>query len=187
MTTTLADNLRFLRALIARPKSIGAIAPSSPALAEAIAREIDPQMGPVLEVGPGTGVITEAILARGVVPENLTLLEYDADMAQHLTLRYRRARVVQGDAFDLDRALGMNHAFHFGAIVSGVPLLNHSIPRRQAFLQGLLKRLTPNAPLIQFSYGANAPVPPLPGTSVARTATVFANIPPAKVWVYRRI
>ena len=100
-------------------------------------------------------------------------------------MRYRRARVVQGDAFDLDRALGINHVT-FGAIVSGVPLLNHSISRRQAFLQGLLRRLMPGAPLIQFSYGANAPVPPLPGTSVARTATVFANIPPAKVWVYRK-
>jgi len=77
VTTTLADNLRFLRALIARPKSIGAIAPSSPALAEAIARQIDPALGPVLEVGPGTGVITEAILARGVAPDCLTLLEYD--------------------------------------------------------------------------------------------------------------
>jgi phosphatidylethanolamine/phosphatidyl-N-methylethanolamine N-methyltransferase len=53
-------------------------------------------------------------------------------------------------------------------------------------MQGLLKRLMPGAPLIQFSYGANAPVPPLPGTCVARTATVFANIPPAKVWVYRK-
>jgi phosphatidylethanolamine/phosphatidyl-N-methylethanolamine N-methyltransferase len=190
VTTTLksgwADNLRFLRALIARPKNIGAIAPSSPALAEAIARQIDPQLGPVLEVGPGTGVITEAILARGITPERLTLLEYDEDMAQHLAARYRRACVIQGDAFDLDRALGANSAGLFGAIVSGVPLLNHSIARRQAFLQGLLKRLMPGAPLIQFSYGANAPVPPLPGTSVARTATVFANIPPAKVWVYRK-
>jgi phosphatidylethanolamine/phosphatidyl-N-methylethanolamine N-methyltransferase len=186
VTTTLADNLRFLRALIARPKNIGAIAPSSPALAEAIAREIDPRMGPVLEVGPGTGVITEAILAHGVQAEDLTLVEYDEDMAQHLTRRYRRACVIQGDAFDLDRALGANHGAHFGAIVSGVPLLNHSIARRQAFMQGLLKRLMPGAPLIQFSYGANAPVPPLPGTTVARTAMVFANIPPAKVWVYRK-
>ena len=58
MTTTLkaslADNLRFLRALIARPKNIGALMPSSPALAVAMARQIDPHAGPVLEVGPGT-------------------------------------------------------------------------------------------------------------------------------------
>ena len=81
---TLADNLRFLRAVIARPKNIGALFPSSPALAEAIARQIDPGAGPVLEIGSGTGVVTEAILARGVAPENLTLLEYDEDLARHL-------------------------------------------------------------------------------------------------------
>ncbi|HET7084020.1 MAG TPA: rRNA adenine N-6-methyltransferase family protein [Rhizomicrobium sp.] len=184
MTTAFADNLRFLRALIARPKTVGAIAPSSPALAEAIAREIDPRLGPVLEVGPGTGVITEAILKRGVLPEQLTLLEYDEDLAQHLGARYARAHVIQGDAFDLDHALETGSLF--GAIVSGIPLLNHSVTRRQLFLQGLLKRLLPGAPLIQFSYGPNPPVPPLPGISVTRTAMVFANIPPAKVWVYRK-
>jgi phosphatidylethanolamine/phosphatidyl-N-methylethanolamine N-methyltransferase len=186
MTTTLADNLRFLRALIARPKTVGAIAPSSPALAEAIAREIDPALGPVLEVGPGTGVITNAILTRGVLPERLTLLEYDEDLAQHLAARYPKAHVVQGDAFELDRSLGARRDTLFGAIVSGIPLLNHSAARRHAFMLGLVRRLLPGAPLIQFSYGPHPPVPPLPGYSVARTAMVFANIPPAKVWVYRK-
>ena len=66
MTSTLADNFRFLRALIARPKDVGAIMPSSPALAEAIAREIDPAAGPVLEIGPGTGVISQAIRIQPV-------------------------------------------------------------------------------------------------------------------------
>ncbi len=186
MTTSLADNFRFLRALIARPKNIGAIMPSSPALAEAIAREIDPNAGPVLEVGPGTGVITEAILARGVTQERLTLLEYDADLAQHLAARFAKARVFQGDAFDLAATLGPPNGSPFAAIVSGVPLLNHSISRRQAFMEGLVNRLMPGAPLVQFSYGAQAPVPPPQGYSVTRTASVLANIPPAKVWVYRK-
>jgi len=56
----LADNLRFLRALIARPKSVGAIIPSSPALAAAIARQVDPLAGPVLEIGPGRGATSGA-------------------------------------------------------------------------------------------------------------------------------
>ena len=187
MTTTLADNFRFLRALIARPKNIGAIFPSSPALAEAIAREIDPAAGPVLEVGPGTGVVTEAILARGVAPERLTLLEYDEDLAQHLAARYFKARVFQGDAFDLDATLGPPQGAIFAAIVSGVPLLNHTMSRRQSFMAGLVSRMMPGAPLIQFSYGAQAPVVPPPGYTVTRTASVLANIPPAKVWVYRKV
>jgi len=186
MTTTLADNFRFLRALIARPKNIGAIMPSSPALADAIARQIDPNAGPVLEVGPGTGVVTDAILRRGVAVESLTLVEYDEDMAQHLAGRYAKARVFQGDAFDLDATLGPVNGSPFAAIVSGVPLLNHAMSRRQAFMAGLVSRLIPGAPLIQFSYGAQAPVVPPPGYTVTRTASVLANFPPAKVWVYRK-
>ena len=186
MSTTLADNLRFLRALIARPKNIGALMPSSPALAEAIARQIDPHAGPVLEIGPGTGVISEALLARGVPPERLTLVEYDEDMARHLALRFSRSRVIQGDAFDLDKSLGRPNGSPFGAIVSGIPLLNHSMARRQAYVADLFRRTLPDAPLVQFSYGTHAPVKAPIGFTVTRTATVLANIPPARVWVYRK-
>jgi phosphatidylethanolamine/phosphatidyl-N-methylethanolamine N-methyltransferase len=186
VTTTLADNLRFLRALVTRPKMIGALAPSSPALAKAIAREIDSGVGPVLEVGPGTGVVSEAILAHGVPPEQLTLLEYDEDMARHLAARFPKIHVIQGDAFDLDRILGPRHSAPFGAIVSGIPLLNHPVARRRTYVEGLARRLAPGAPLIQFSYGAHAPVAPPPGFVVVRAAQIWANIPPAKVWVYRK-
>jgi phosphatidylethanolamine/phosphatidyl-N-methylethanolamine N-methyltransferase len=58
--------------------------------------------------------------------------------------------------------------------------------RRQAFVEGLAKRLMPGAPMVQFSYGTNAPVVPPPGYTVVRTATILANIPPARVWVYRK-
>jgi phosphatidylethanolamine/phosphatidyl-N-methylethanolamine N-methyltransferase len=184
VTTTLADNLRFLRALITRPKSIGAIFPSSPALAEAIARQIDPATGPVLEIGPGTGVVSEAILARGVAPQDLTLLEYDEEFARHLAARFTQVHVVQGDAFELDRALGTRQPF--GAIVSCLPLLNFPLAQRAAFMGGLAARMLPGAPLIQFSYGLHAPVVPPDGFAVTCTAFVLANIPPAKVWVYRR-
>jgi phosphatidylethanolamine/phosphatidyl-N-methylethanolamine N-methyltransferase len=54
-------------------------------------------------------------------------------------------------------------------------------------MDGLVKRLVPGGPLIQFSYGTLAPVVPPPGYSVRRTALVWANIPPARVWVYRKI
>jgi phosphatidylethanolamine/phosphatidyl-N-methylethanolamine N-methyltransferase len=184
VTTTLADNLRFLRALVTNPKSIGAIFPSSPALAQAIARQIDPAAGPVLEIGPGTGVVSEAILARGVPPQNLTLLEYDEEFARHLAARLSGVHVLQGDAFDLERTLGARPPF--GAIVSCLPLLNRPVTQRLAFMDGLAARLLPGAPLIQFSYGLHAPVVPPDGFAVTCTAYVMANLPPAKVWVYRK-
>jgi phosphatidylethanolamine/phosphatidyl-N-methylethanolamine N-methyltransferase len=184
----LADNLRFLRALIARPKNVGAIAPSSPGLARAIARQIDPgRPGPVLELGPGTGVITQALLERGIAAERLTAIEFDPDFAAALAARFPGIHVVQGDAFDLGRTLRSRDGEPFAAIVSGLPLLNFPVERRQALIAGAVARLAPGAPLVQFSYGVHAPVVPPPGHSVHRAAMVWANLPPARVWVYRKI
>jgi phosphatidylethanolamine/phosphatidyl-N-methylethanolamine N-methyltransferase len=186
VTTSLADNLRFLKALVTRPRTVGAVIPSSPALARAMARQIDPAAGPVLEIGPGTGVISEAILERGVTPGRLTLVEYDEEMARHLAARFPRVSVIQGDAFDLDHTLRGHGGMPFGAIVSSLPLLNHPMARRLAYMEALTRRLAPSAPLIQFSYGAHAPAVPPPGFSVVRTAQIWANIPPTKVWVSRK-
>jgi phosphatidylethanolamine/phosphatidyl-N-methylethanolamine N-methyltransferase len=187
VTTRLADNFRFLKALITSPKAVGAVIPSGPALARAMARQIDPAAGPVLEVGPGTGVISKAILERGVTPGRLTLVEYDEELARHLAARFPRVQVIQGDAFDLDHALRGHNGMPFGAIISSLPLLNHPMARRQAYMDALTSRLAPDAPLIQFSYGAHAPVVPPPGFSVIQAAQIWANIPPARVWVYRNI
>lgn len=186
MTTSLADNLRFLKALISRPKVVGAVIPSSPALARAMARQIDPQKGPVLEIGPGTGVISEAILERGVAPQALILVEFDGELAKHLAARFASVQVIQGDAFNLDQTLAGHAGMAFGAIVSSLPLLNHPIAKRLTFMESVTARLAPGAPLIQFSYGPGAPVAPPPGFAVERAAQVWANVPPAKVWVYRK-
>jgi phosphatidylethanolamine/phosphatidyl-N-methylethanolamine N-methyltransferase len=190
VTTTLkaswADNLRFLRALVTRPKNMGAVLPSSPALAKAIAAQVHPHTGPVLEIGAGTGVVSEALLKRGVSADKLTLLEYDPELCRHLEKRFPHTHVICGDAFDLNHSLGPRYAAPFAAIVSGLPLLNHPPARRRAFMEGVASRLMPGAPLIQFSYGPMPPAPPLPGHSVTRAAMVLANIPPAKVWVYRK-
>jgi phosphatidylethanolamine/phosphatidyl-N-methylethanolamine N-methyltransferase len=187
-TDVLAGNLRFLRALVARPKNIGAIAPSSRALARAIARQIDPaRPGPVLELGPGTGVITQALLERGLAPERLTLVEYDPDMAAFLTRRFRGVQVIEGDAFDLGRTLDGKASEEFSAIVSGLPLLNFPVSRRRVLMEGMGRRLLPGAPFIQFSYGLQPPVTPPVGHCVTRAALVWANLPPARVWVYRKV
>ncbi len=184
MAASIADNLRFLKALLTRPKNIGAVMPSSPALAQAIARQIP--RGPVLELGPGTGVISVEILAHGIAPEDLTLVEYDPDFVRHNRARFPRVTVIEGDAFDLDKTLGGRDQ-QFGAIVSGLPLLNFPVAMRKRLIDGALARLAPGAPFIQFSYGTHAPVPAPAGFTVTRAAQVWANIPPARVWVYRKI
>jgi len=188
VTNSFSDNLRFLRALMARPKHVGAIAPSSPALARRMAAEIDPgRPGPVLELGPGTGVITAALLERGIAPERLTAIEYNPDFAADLAARFAGVTIIQGDAFDLARTLGPRHSEPFAGIASGLPLLNFPMALRHALIEGALARLAPGAPLVQFSYGVHAPVVPPDGYAVSRAAMIWGNLPPARVWVYRKI
>ncbi len=187
-TNSAAAHLHFLKGLIARPKNVGAIAPSSPALARAIALQVDPSIpGPVLELGPGTGVVTEALIERGLAPARITAIEYDPDFARMVAARFPGVHVVQGDAFDLKRTLGNGDGEGFAAIVSGLPLLNHPVERRHALIEGALAKLKPGAPYIQFSYGTKPPIPAPPGATVKRAALILMNLPPARVWVYRKV
>jgi phosphatidylethanolamine/phosphatidyl-N-methylethanolamine N-methyltransferase len=186
-STSAAQHFHFLKGLLARPKNVGAIAPSSPALSQAIAKQVDPSIeGPVLELGPGTGVVTEALIDRGIAPERITAIEYDPDFAKLVRERFPRVNVVQGDAFDLKKTLGNGNGETFAAVVSGLPLLNHPIERRRALIEGALAKLKPGAPYVQFSYGFEPPIAAPQGSTVKRAAVIWANLPPARVWVYRK-
>ena len=180
------DDLRFLRSLVVRPRAIGAIAPSSPALARRIALQVDPGVpGTVLELGPGTGVVTDALIARGVAVERLIAVEADPDLAQLMRDRFPQLRVIEGDAFALDRTVPHEDSGPLAATVSGLPLLNFPPARRRALVSSALARMTPGSPFVQFSYGFTAPVPADREISVEQAAFVFANLPPARIWVYR--
>ena len=180
------DDLRFLKSLVARPRSIGAIAPSSPALARKIAQQVDPAVpGTVLELGPGTGVVTDAVIARGIGIERLIAVEADPDLAQLMRERFPALRVVEGDAFALDHTLPPDESGPLAAVVSGLPLLNFPPGKRRALIATALARMPAAGPFVQFSYGLSAPVPADREISVVQAGLVLANLPPARIWVYR--
>lgn len=182
----LREQLLFLRGLIANPTGVGAIAPSSPALARAVAAQVDPRRdGPVLELGPGTGSMTRELIARGIAPERMVAIEWDRHFAKALADEFPAIRVIRGDAFDLDGNLPRRSG-PFAAIISGIPLLNHSLEKRRALVEAAFRHLVPGGPLIQFSYGFHSPVKAPPEISVRLAAFVWKNLPPATVWVYRR-
>jgi phosphatidylethanolamine/phosphatidyl-N-methylethanolamine N-methyltransferase len=174
------DGLRFFRTWLTRPELTGAAA---------MAREVDPAgQWPVLELGPGTGVVTAALIDRGIAPERIVAVEYNGDFCALLKERFARLNVVEGDAYDLDSSLPPGFAGPFAAAVSSLPLLNRPKDARHALIEAALDRLVPRGVLIQFSYGLGPPVAALAGRfSVDRAAFVLANLPPAQVWVYRRI
>jgi phosphatidylethanolamine/phosphatidyl-N-methylethanolamine N-methyltransferase len=182
------DELRFLRGWIETPRAVGAILPTSAAVSRLMASVIDTASGlPVLELGAGTGVITRAILARGIAPQKLHLVEYSADFAAHLRRSFPRVKVVQGDAFDLSSTLGEDRNLVFDAVISGVPLLNFPVAQRIAYVEDLLDRLPPGRPVVQFTYGPFSPVPAGGGDyTVEHLGFVLRNMPPAQLWIYRR-
>ena len=148
------DELKFFKGWIDRPRAVGSIIPTSSVTARRMASVIDPNSAlPVLEVGPGTGVITRAILARGIAPEKLYAVEYSPEFVQHLRRHFAGINVIQGDAFDLDGSLGAARGLVFDCVVSAVPLLNFSVERRVAYVTDLLGRIPQGRPVIQLTYG----------------------------------
>jgi phosphatidylethanolamine/phosphatidyl-N-methylethanolamine N-methyltransferase len=182
------EELRFFRGWVDKPKAVGSIIPTSSVTARRMASVVDPASGlPVLELGPGTGVITRAILERGVKPENLFAVEYAAEFVAHLKLRFPAVNLIQGDAFNLDETLGVHAGLKFDSIVSGVPLLNFPVKQRVRYVENLLDRIEPGRPIIQLTYGPRSPVPPARGDyRVTRFDFIIRNIPPTTLWLYTR-
>ncbi|TIQ00457.1 MAG: methyltransferase domain-containing protein [Mesorhizobium sp.] len=182
------DELKFFKGWIDKPKAVGSIVPTSSITARKMASVVNPMSGlPVLEVGPGTGVITRAILAQGVKPENLYAVEYSPDFVRHLRQLYPGVNVIEGDAFNLDATLGDKSGLTFDSVISGVPLLNFPVAQRIAYVESLLDRIPTGRPVVQLTYGPLSPIPPGRGDyTVEHFHFVIRNIPPTQLWIYRR-
>jgi phosphatidylethanolamine/phosphatidyl-N-methylethanolamine N-methyltransferase len=178
------DVLLFFRSLAFNPRSVGAIAPSGASLASLITSEITPASGPVLELGPGTGVFTEALLSRGVRESDLTLIEYGSDFMRLLQTRFPRARVLWMDA----SWMASHDLFEepLGAVVSGLPLLNFAPKKVIAILAAAFGSLRAGGAFYQFTYGMQCPIskPVLDQLGLQATCMgrVLLNIPPASVY-----
>ncbi|HZT19784.1 MAG TPA: ribose ABC transporter permease [Dongiaceae bacterium] len=182
------DSRLFLRRWLKSPKHVGAIAPSSRRLADAMARLVPANAsGWVIELGGGTGAITAALLRAGVRPARLAVIERDPLLHRLLSERFPSLQVILGDAARLAEAvkpLGIRRA---SAIVSGLPLLTFPRALQDEIVRGAFGLLAPGAPFIQFTYGPLSPVGRkrlnLEGVLARR---IIGNLPPASIWVYRR-
>jgi phosphatidylethanolamine/phosphatidyl-N-methylethanolamine N-methyltransferase len=179
------DVLPFFRAWLDNPLGVAAITPSSSPLAELITREISPEDAPVLELGPGTGVFTRALLRRGVQESDLVLVESNDHFAQLLRFRFPEATILQTDAAML-RRLPAGPQMRIGAVVSGLPLLSMPPRKVMLILAGAFTHLRADGVLYQFTYGWRCPVSQRVLDGLGLTATriggVLANVPPASVY-----
>jgi phosphatidylethanolamine/phosphatidyl-N-methylethanolamine N-methyltransferase len=184
----LDDEVRFLRTWIEKPLHVGAVMPSGRLLARTMAHYVDANSsGPVVELGPGTGAITAALIERGVDQKRLVLVEYNPGFCALLRDRYPQAKVVQGDAYTLRDSLRNVLGAPASAVVSGLPLVTKPMQTRLKLIRDAFQALAPGAPFVQFTYSVAPPIPKsLPGVSTEASERIWMNLPPARVWVYRK-
>jgi phosphatidylethanolamine/phosphatidyl-N-methylethanolamine N-methyltransferase len=183
------DLLPFFRAWLRDPFRVAAVAPSSRWLAAVMTAEITPAVAPIIEFGPGSGVFTRALLARGVPEEQLTLIESSGEFATLVSARFPAARVLRIDASSL-RRLELFDQQRAGAVISGLPLLSMPPKKLIAILKGAFHHLRPDGALYQFTYGPTCPIPrrllDRLGLKATRIGGTCANFPPAMVYCIRR-
>jgi len=182
------EEIRFFRGWIDKPKAVGSIVPTSGVTARKMASIVRPERDDmVLELGPGTGVITRAILERGVKPDNLVSVEYSADFVERLKRDMPGVNFVHGDAFELEAVLAPWKDRSFDSVISAIPMLNFPVSARVSLLESMLDLLPAGRPVVQITYGAVSPIPAGRGSySVERFDFIVRNIPPAHLWLYKR-
>ena len=188
---------KFLLEFLRHPVATAAVAPSSRQLADAMVAGIDfSRVRTVVEYGPGTGAFTRRVLeafdAAPAPGRTLLAIERNERMASSLGAELRDARVVHGDAMEVEALVRGAGLESVDLVVSGLGWPSLPAPVREGILEGTAKVLGPGGEFRTFGYHIGLT---LPGawafrgsvrrlfSSVSITPVVWANIPPA--FVYR--
>lgn len=185
----LKDDARFLKNWASKPLTTGAVSPSGKALTERMADAVDLQSDlPVLELGPGTGAVTKALLKRGVKPDRIVAVEFNPDFCKLLRKRFPECNILQGDAYSLDTTLKIHGISEVASIVSSLPLFTRPLADRIKLISTALSLMPNGGEFIQFSYALVPPVKisELPvGSELIASSWIMLNLPPARVWRYK--
>lgn len=175
----------FFRRWLANPLQMGSIIPSSPSLCRKIAalvRRAEDEV--VVELGAGTGVISRALLAAGVPAHRLVVVEIVPDMADHLKRALPGVNVIQGDAFELAKALPASLHRKVGTAICGIPLVMLPLEQQRRFVAAV-EAVAPGKGFLLYTYCITSPLPWRKlGLIARREAWTPFNFPPASVWRY---
>ncbi|PJE29275.1 methyltransferase type 12 [Pseudooceanicola marinus] len=179
-----SDFAVFLGQMMRKPKEVSAIAPSSAAVARMMTDGVETVEGPILEIGPGTGSFTKVLLERGIAPERLILMELNARFCEELRQRFPGVRVLNQPA----QQIGSIGVENLGCVISGVPVLARPQIQREV-VGNAFKVMAPDGVFVQITYSPNAPIPEdvqaEMGITARKRGTVWANLPPARVFEFR--
>ncbi|MCA3268149.1 MAG: phospholipid methyltransferase [Azospirillum sp.] len=180
------EGLFFFRRWLANPMKVGAVIPSSPALARLVVRQVrsTPEQC-VVELGPGTGPVTKALLAAGIPTERLFVVEIDADLCAFLRREFPNVNVIHGDATKLKTLLPPQWIGKVGTVISGIPMLPLPIDVQKGLTQAAFDVMAPGGEILQYTYSLASPIKEKPlGLTGRRKGIAMMNFPPAWVWSY---
>jgi len=182
-----SDEFVFLRAWMRAPLITAAMLPSGRALSRAVAAAVNPSTpGAIVELGPGTGAVTTALVERGIQPERLILIEFRPEFCELLRRRYPAARIISGDAFEAASILRHLGVGSLAAVVSGLPLYSKKPEHRERLLHDMLRLGPSGMPFVQATNFARSPIPFDPQDVAGEPSPrVWFNLLPALVWIYR--
>lgn len=182
------EDWKFLKGWIRKPAEVGAVKPTGKPTARAMAALVPGDSPlPVLELGPGTGVITQALLEAGIEPQRIVGIEYSRDFYGFLVERFPRVNFIHGDAFRAQELLARTPWRKFSAVIGAIPLLNVPRDERARLVESCLEITESGGPFIQITYGPRPPTPALEGRyRVEATDWIMKNVPPARIFIYRR-
>jgi phosphatidylethanolamine/phosphatidyl-N-methylethanolamine N-methyltransferase len=182
------EKIIFLRQWLRHPLRMGAIVPSSRALSQlmcqAVASEPDQYM---IELGAGTGSLTEELLALGVPPHRLFVIEMDPKLCGFLKEKFPDLTVICGDACHLDKLIPSDLKGRISTVISGLPLKAISQKKVNQIMKGSFEVLSERGQFLQFTYSLSSPFPAQSlGLVQERLGHIFLNLPPASVWRFQR-
>lgn len=179
-----------------RPGTVGAVAPSSASLAEVLAAVVPSNSArSVVELGPGTGAVSDAIERRLPADARHVAVELDEDLAGHLRATRPRMEVLTGDAAQLTDLLAEADLKEADAVVSGLPWTLFADEQQRQIISQVATTLADGGAFTTFGYLHARPM----GSArrfrhllretfdeVIVSSVVWRNVPPAWVYICRR-
>lgn len=183
---------RFLRS----PRTVGAVTASSRALAEAMVRGLDlSRPGHIVELGPGTGAFTAAIVGRLGASTRFLAIDVDPEFVRQIGKRWPHVECVCASAERLDALVADRGMAPVDHIVSGLPFVSLPPPVTRQILDGVVRVLRPGGTFTTFQYVHGFGLPPAIAFRRGMTARmgetpgvrlIVRNFPPALVLTWHK-